>query len=324
MEFTNVKVPEPVSGVAPWEDPAWVADADAWIDDACVRSGLSRTGPATVRARMYSLVARVPVDQGTVWFKASPAAEPALLGALARWRPGFFTAPLAADLERGWILLADGGETLRDRDSRDPDQHAWPVMLMRYAGLQEDMTRRLDDLLALGLPDLRPENAPAEFERLIGTGASPELRALTPRVEEWCAELAGLGIPASLDHADVHPGNVFAEAGVPFDWGDAVVGHPFCSLWVTLRQAAWQAGVAPRSARVGALAENYFEPWRMAGHSRNAIYRSLHLALKIAPLTRALAHVRTFDCFRGHPVPAAAAARTLSAMLLPDPLDSDQ
>lgn len=103
-----------------------------------------------------------------------------------------------------------------------------------------------------------------------------------------------------------------------------MLGHPFCSLWVALRQAARQAGVAPRSARVAALADNYFEPWRVAGYSQDVINRSLYFALKIAPLTRALAHVRVFPCYRDHPAPLARAARTLEAMLLRDPLDSDQ
>jgi hypothetical protein len=40
---------------------------------------------------------------------------------------------------------------------------------------------------------------------------------VVPRVREWCAELGDLAVPASLDHADVHPNNVFAATGMPFD-----------------------------------------------------------------------------------------------------------
>lgn len=326
MEFTDVKSPEPVNGVPPWRDRRWVAEADAWIDEACARSGRRRTGSATARGRMFSVVARVPTDTGVVWFKASPGFEPALLGALARWRPGSFSAPLATDLERAWSLLADGGETLRDRQRLAPGPDVWPGMLTRYAGVQRYLVGHVDGLLALGLPDLRPHSVPAQFERLLSAtenGISIELRGLAPRLEGWCAELAALGIPASLDHADVHPGNVFAAAGVPFDWGDAVVAHPFCSLWVALRTAAEQAGVSPHSARIGVLADAYFAPWREAGYPANVISRSLRLALRIAPMGRALAWNRIFPCFLGHPAPASFAARTLAAMLLPDPLSSD-
>jgi len=75
---------------------------------------------------------------------------------------------------------------------------------------------------------------PGQFERLLDDPATTQaidapggitrdqhdgLRGLTPQLREWCAELDELGIPASVDHADVHPGNIFAAGGVPFDWG---------------------------------------------------------------------------------------------------------
>lgn len=338
MEFTDVKAPEPVSGIPPWRDPQWIAEADAWIDQACERSARRRTGPVTARARMYSAVARVPTDQGIAWFKASPPMsgfEPALLAALARWHPGHFAAPLATDLDRAWSLARDGGQTLRERQERDPDPTAWPRALRRYAGLQQSLAGHGDDLLALGLADLRPQSAPAQFERLLASPATERsvgveggishaehegLRNLAPQLAEWCAELRQLGVPASLDHADVHPGNVFAAAAVPFDWGDSAVTHPFCSLWIALRTVAEQAGLDPRSAPMSALADAYFAPWLEAGHPEESVHRSLQLALRVAPLARALTWGRVFPCFQGHPVPTAYAARSLAALLKPDPL----
>lgn len=146
------------------------------------------------------------------------------------------------------------------------------------------------------------------------------LRDLAPRVGEWCAELARLGVPASLDHADVHPGNIFAATGIPFDWGDSAVTHPFCSLWVGLRTAAEQTRADPRSARLSALTGAYFAPWLQAGHPQASVDRSWRLALRIAPLARALIWGRVFPCFHGHPTTAAHAARSLAALLQPDPL----
>src|SRR6202034_342605 len=86
MEFTDIKAPAPVEGTPPWQDPRWVAAAEDWIDAGCARAGLARTGPALARCRPYSVVARVPTGDGSLWFKASPPAsgfEPALLAALA-------------------------------------------------------------------------------------------------------------------------------------------------------------------------------------------------------------------------------------------------
>jgi hypothetical protein len=62
------------------------------------------------------------------------------------------------------------------------------------------------------------------------------------------------------------------------------------------------------------------EEWLEAGHPRAAVERSLVLALRIAPLARALAWGRLFPCFIGHPGPVGHAARVLAWLLDADPL----
>jgi hypothetical protein len=71
---------------------------------------------------------------------------------------------------------------------------------------------------------------------------------------------------------------------------------------------------------VTALTEDYLGPWRDAGHRRAAIDRALSLALRVAPLARALTWGRVFPCYLGHPGPAGHAARALAAVLDPEPL----
>jgi hypothetical protein len=298
--------------------------------------GLDRRRVRAGRADAHRAGARP--GAGVLGRASSPAAafEPSLLVALADWYPGRFTAPVAVDTVRAWSLTRDGGPTLRERHSRPGDVTAWHVMLSAYGGLQFGLTRHVGDLLALGLADLRPGSVPGRFERLLADPAMEgvvdapggitraqhqALRALAPRLREWCAELDDLGVPASLDHADVHPNNVFAAAGTPFDWGDAAVAHPFSSLLVALRTAAEQAGLPPRAPELTALTEDYFLPWLDAGHRRATIDRSLSLALRIAPLARSLTWGRVFPCYLGHPGPAAHAARALAAALDNESLD---
>jgi Phosphotransferase enzyme family len=338
MEVTDLKAPEPALGIPPWQDPRWLADAQDWIDAGCARASLARTGSVLLRARPYSVVGRVPTDRGNVWFKASPPPsrfEPALLTALAVWRPDRFTAPIAVAADRAWALTRDGGPTLREHLARHPDPGAWQATVRDYARLQLDLVPRAGDLLALGLPDLRPASVPGQLDKLLADPAMERvtdapggisrsqhhlLRALAPQVSEWCAELRELGIPASLDHADVHPGNIFAATGTPFDWGDATLAHPFASLWVILRTAAGPGGLPPHSPGLAALTETYRQPWLEAGHPRAAVDRALLLALRIAPLARALVWGRLFPCYLGHPDPAGRAARALAAMLEPHPV----
>ena len=80
------------------------------------------------------------------------------------------------------------------------------------------------------------------------------LRGLLSNVAEWCATLSSERDRASLQHDDLHDGNVFVgpagAGGVGggdriFDWGDAAVGHP-SGLLATLRS------IASRDASLGA------------------------------------------------------------------------
>jgi hypothetical protein len=339
MEFTDIKAPAPVAGIPPWQDPAWVAEAEDWISAECARAGLARTGTALGRGRSYSVVARVPTSGGTVWFKASPPParfEPALVDALATWLPDQFPPPVSVDQDRAWSLTRDGGPTLRQARARAGDLSAWHAMLRGYARLQFALARHWPELLYFGLPDLRPYSVPRQFEKLLDDPAAARavdapdgitrgqyraLRALAPRVRDWCAELDDLAIPVSIDHADVHPNNVFADTCTPFDWGDAAVAHPFCSLLIALRTGAEHARLPPRSPQLAALTEDYLRPWLDAGHPRAAVDRSLSLALRIAPLGRALAWGRVFPCYLGNSGTAGHAVRALADMLRPDPVD---
>jgi len=63
------------------------------------------------------------------------------------------------------------------------------------------------------------------------------------RVAAWAARLDGT-VPPSVDHQDLHTGNVGVDGRFP-DWGDAVLAHPFASLLVAL-------GSLRRTLRVGA------------------------------------------------------------------------
>jgi hypothetical protein len=95
-----------------WEDPAWLAEAHAWI-----REHVDVTGEIErPHVRAWSTALRVPTAHGPVWFKASAPAlahDGPVTAALARIRPDAVLTPLAVDVRRGFVLLPEGGETLR-------------------------------------------------------------------------------------------------------------------------------------------------------------------------------------------------------------------
>jgi hypothetical protein len=199
-------------------------------------------------------VLSAPTTAGRVWLKATGAGsapEAALTALLAELAPDAIVVPLATDAERGMLLLPDAGPPLSERfDDRNDRADAMIAALPRYARLQRATADRVEELLALGLPDMRPPRMPERFrEALEAAGAYVDSRggagdramltrlaALGDRVGEWSDRLADAPGGVALDHGDLHQRNVVTGPdGEPrfFDWGDAMVAHPFSSIHVT-------------------------------------------------------------------------------------------
>jgi hypothetical protein len=213
-------------------------DAEEWV-----RAHVEPTGPPElVHARPWATVTRVPTAEGPVWFKqCAPvqAFEVRLSAGLsARW-PDRVAQVLAHDDERAWLLLADAGTRLWDLGN---PPEAWLDVLPLYAELQRGEAARAADHVAHGVPDLRLSHVAAG-----GT--------LAP----LCAELAAAGIPDSIQHDDLHMGNVYGVRVL--DWGDSSVAHPFFSPWETFRFLEAINGLAPGDPWFARLRDAYLEPW---------------------------------------------------------------
>ncbi|MFE6666507.1 aminoglycoside phosphotransferase family protein [Streptomyces sp. NPDC057697] len=293
--------------VTPWERADWREDALGWAARGLAAHGLRAAGVRQVRLRPWSVLVRFSVEGGdTVWFKANPPAsafEPGLTAALARWVPGYVLTPLAVDADRGWSLLPDGGTLFRDaldtaaRTAVDP--RAWEEPLRQYAGVQRALVPYADAMERLGVPGARTVTLPEVFDRAVAgnTVSAPAdraaLHALRPRLVGWCEELAALGIADTLDHADLHDGQLFApERGrfTFFDWGDASVTHPFCSFLVPAHAARERFGpeVLPR------LRDAYLEQWTGHGRTTAELRRALSVAWRLGAIGRARSWGRLF------------------------------
>ncbi|MEW2413225.1 aminoglycoside phosphotransferase family protein [Streptomyces sp. NPDC046866] len=297
----------------PWEQEEWRTGVFDWVRSELAAHGLYEQGPREVRLRPWSVLVRLTVatdrsrggagSGARVWFKANPPAsafEAGLGEALARWVPGHVLRPLAVDARRGWSLLPDGGPLFREVLDRGPaDPGAWEEPLRRYAALQRALTPYAGRIEALGVPVARTADLPEVFDRLLDAntvlepGPRRALVALRPRLAEWCAELAGAGIADTLDHADLHESQLFApgpDRFTFFDWGDAAVSHPFCSLLVPARAARerYGPGVLPR------LRDAYLEPWTGAGATAAELRSAVSTAYRLAALGRACSWGRVF------------------------------
>jgi aminoglycoside phosphotransferase (APT) family kinase protein len=123
-------------------------------------------------------------------------------------------------------MLLDAGETAP----------AWEEIVELYADVQMELVDEVGDLLALGVPDSRPE-------------------ALGAHV--------GGPVPLTLIHEEVHDGNVFVRDGSPvfIDWAEASISHPFAGLVNTLRMYTYRYDYEPGGPEVLALRDAYLGRW---------------------------------------------------------------
>ena len=283
-----------------WTDPAWLEESRAWIDAELARLELTVSGVVEQpHVRPWSTVLRVPTTGGDVWFKASMPAvahEVGVLPVLAGRRPDCLPRLLAADRERGWMLQADGGTRLRDLLAEHPDPSRWEAVLPLYADLQLAVAPDRDELLAAGAPDRRLAGLPALYDDLLARQGSlsaeelARLRELTPTVARLCEELAAHELPETIQHDDLHDGNVFVRDGayVFFDWGDSCVAHPFFTLHVTMRVLAYNLGVDGDAPELERYRDAYLEPWTGL-RPRADLLRAVGPADLLGGIARALA-----------------------------------
>ncbi len=242
----------------PFARPGGPAADLAWVESVLVERGLRRTGPPVqVRSWNLSSLWRIPVAGQTVWLKVVPpffAHEGGLLARLAGER-----VPTLLGQDGGRMLLAEiAGDDLY---AAAPPQLLEMVTLL--VGLQRSWTGRVDELLALGLPDWRAPALGASIEKVIERTAdelSADDRAtlleFSRGLPSRFAELAACGLADTLVHGDFHPGNFRGDlrALTLLDWGDSGVGHPL------LDQPAF-LGRVPGDA-VAAVREHWLRQWR--------------------------------------------------------------
>lgn len=276
--------------------PDWRAEAERWI-----RRHAEVTGEIEQpHVQPWSTVLRVPTTEGDLWFKAvSPIHrfEPALTAFLAGLRPDRVPEVIALDRDRAWMLLGDGGTRLRDLPATV--EH-WERVLPGYAELQIAAAPHLDELLRLGVPDMRLAGLRGRLDEMLSQrpeGLSSDehrlMLARLPEVDAMAEQLTAHGIPETIQHDDLHDGQVFVRDDdyLVFDWGDACVSHPFHTLTVTLRAAAWKLGLEPGGPELLRLRNAYLEPFGPPAE----LAPIADVAYRTGTLARALAWHRYLD-----------------------------
>jgi hypothetical protein len=282
--------PGGTNAALPWVEPSWLDEARAWIEQRVAVTGELDQ----FHVRWWSTVIRVPSADGDLYFKAVARGfefEPPLTAKLADLAPDRVTEVVDLDVERGWFLMRDAGRRLRELVRRPEDLHHWEKALPRYAELQLAATPHTPELLALGVPDVRLTVLPGQLQAFLAdpaNGLDPLMRARAaaalPRFEAMCEELAAYGVGETIQHDDLHDGQVFLRDGhyLFFDWGDSCVSHPFHSLTVTLRLTAFRVGLEPGSSELQRLRDAYLEPFGAPAAAADLAYRTGTVARALA------------------------------------------
>ncbi|MCZ4495489.1 MAG: hypothetical protein JWM25_72 [Thermoleophilia bacterium] len=145
------------------------------------------------------------------------------------------------------------------------------------ADLQRGLSSRVEDASAVGTPSLGANDVEALVERALELCARDAHLAERPlqlsetqvvresvlRLRELMARLDSVSDIRTIQHLDLHHGNVFEPAGgvQVFDWGDARIGSPLLHLVSTLSLLSFVVGVDVRDPRVAAVGDAYVGAW---------------------------------------------------------------
>lgn len=242
-----------------------------------------------------------------MWLKVPApgnAFEAHLYRILLEVAPNHVLNPIAEDTDTGWLLLPDGGPPLAEVAEGDELVEATIAALPQYAELQRAMTSRTEELIGLGLGDLRPDSLPHRLEIALAAMNTPPLPLveLVPTFTSWCLQLTSYPIAATIDHNDLHPWNILGfgsdgnrtDRAIFYDWGDSVVGHPFGSSREPISRVRRLARLRAGHRDVRRMRDAYLEVFDDIIPRTDAI-ELIELAWKVAKTGRAVVWGGTRD-----------------------------
>lgn len=285
--------------VGSWATQEFSDALQAWVEQAVGPVRLERW-----RSRPWAALWKAYTADGLFFAKqGAPATrfEAGLAAFLAERLPDLFVPVAASDPATGLLLTPDQGEPFGHEAT---DAAVWEQLVRGWALVQRDLAGEVGGLAALGVPLLLPEQVPdlvrsrttvlaglpQDDPRRLPAASARRLEAALPDLEADVAQVAALGLPASLNHDDLNGGNVFVERGEQlrvrfFDLGDALVTEPMGALHVPLASYADLLGAPVTDPRVQRLVEVWVEVWDDLAPAAE-LRATLPAALRLARLGR--------------------------------------
>ena len=296
-----------------WRSAAFHDQARVWVAEQLATRGVELTGQwDQPHARVWSSTIRFETTDGRVWLKVNgrgTSHEPALVRVLGETVPELVPEVLSVDLDRCWSLARDAGPMLREVLAPDQSWAPWEGVVARYAEAQLALSQHRDLVLASRVPEVSPATIPGQARALVeelaelsvdsgGLGVEHvgRLQAVLPRLDSWCAELGDSAVPDSVQHDDLHSGNVCWSGSVStarvIDWGDTSWGCPLGTMLSTMNSVAFYARVYVEGRPVDDPAvhrvrDAYLEPFTSYA-TRAELVRHVDLARRTGCVARAM------------------------------------
>jgi Ser/Thr protein kinase RdoA (MazF antagonist) len=186
-----------------------------------------------MRSWNLSSIWSIPTAAGAAWLKSVPPFF-AHEGRIIDWLGDPALPPLLGFAD-GRVLMAEiGGD-----DQYDARLPTLVQAVDTLVAIQDRVSNRVDELLALGLPDWRWPVLAVLIDDVIerhGRELDGEEQRVLARVvsglDDRIRAIDACGLPMTLVHGDFHRGNLrgTGDGLALLDWGDCGVGHPLFDL----------------------------------------------------------------------------------------------
>ena len=297
------------SPTGPFTCLGWFDELREWVKEVIEPLGFHLNGRFRQlnASPSFSLI-RFETDGPALWFKA--VGEPnqrefPIASELSRLFPRYVPIVMGTRPEwNGWLTREAVGKLLSDAQQND----LWEDAASSLAELQIDSIDHGTQIMAAGAHDLGVtalskmvspfiETVTQLMERQIKIPPAPlnrkELLLLGDRLQTALEALEALGVPETLGHLDLNPGNIVASADrcLFLDWAEAYIGKPFFTFQYLLEHLRRTA--AEDSAIEMRIVSSYREPWeRIVGST------AIDEALSLTPLLAVFAYAAGSEVWR--------------------------
>jgi hypothetical protein len=288
----------------PFARPDWLRELFSWTQEQVAPLGLRVTGGFRQlnASPTFSLI-RLETDDSALWFKATGepnSHELPVSVLLARLFPSHVPRILGVHPSwNGWLSAEASGTALDEI----PDCSAWERVAGELAELQIASIGKSVELLEGKCKDLRltetvkfidpflsrmAEFMAAQEKPSPAPLANSELVSLAEGLKESCSLLQSLGLPDTLGHIDLNPGNILVSPDrcIFLDWAEGCVGNPLITFEY-LRRYMERGGVKEPAAD-SRLSAAYLRPWA-AFFSPDDLRRAMATASPVAAFVHAIA-----------------------------------